>query len=807
MVEGNRDQSSKRPAGRAEHHDAMPADRIEYVSISQETRRRYLNYALSVITSRALPDVRDGLKPVQRRLLFAMHDSLRLTSDSRYVKCMKICGETTGNFHPHGDVACYEALARMAQNFSLRYPLVDGWGNFGSVMGLPPAAARYTEARLTALAEQLLSELRYQTVEHRPTYDAQHQEPVVLPARFPNLLVNGAQGIAVGMATSIPPHNLREVIDACVALIHDRGATTAHLMKHIRGPDFPLGGRVITSRKELRQIYEEGRGSIKVRAEWRHDRERRKEVADRVVITSIPYGVETNSLLAEIGAIIASRKLPQLVSCDNFTDEEQGLRLVLRLKNGSDADAVMAYLFKHTPLEQNFAYNATCLVPDEHDVAVPRRLSLPQILLAFLDFRFDVIKKRHEFLLAQLRKRIHILSGFRLVFDGLDRALKIIRSSNGKADAAARLMQAFPLDAEQTNAVLEMALYKISQLEIDEILKELKEKKQSAAEIEQILGSNRKLWKIVEQELVELAAKHGDDRRTTLGSSEEITQFDPEAYIIRENTNVVLTREGWVKRVGRLANVESTRVREGDDVLDVVPGSTLDHVVFFSSEGVAYSLRIDQVPASSGYGEPLAKHFRMGDGAAVVAAVTTDPRFTPADFKVKHEESPGPYLMVATARGQVLRVPLKPFRMASTKVGRKYCRLRPGDRVVHVELIRGASTIMLATASARVLHFAVAEVPVLSSAGKGVRGMRVAPDDQVLGAALLTNPRDCLRVLTTQEKELVFGQVKYEVASRGGKGVRAVHRSGFARVLRPPVALVDWSLHETADAAKKGESS
>jgi len=804
MVERQRDKPRQDPSAVPAAGNGAPSDRTEYVSISQETRRRYLNYALSVITARALPDVRDGLKPVQRRLLFAMYDGLRLSADSRYVKCMKICGETTGNYHPHGDVACYEALARMAQNFSLRYPLVDGWGNFGSVMGLPPAAARYTEARLTALAEHLMNELRYQTVEHRPTYDAQHQEPVVLPARFPNLLVNGAQGIAVGMATSIPPHNLREVIDACIALIHDRGASTATLMKHVRGPDFPLGGRVITSRKALREIYEEGRGSIKVRAEWRLDREKRKEVPDRVVITSVPFGVETNPLLAEIGAIIDSRKLPQLVSCDNFTDETQGLRLVLRLKNGSDAQAVMAYLFKHTPLEQNFAYNATCLVPDEHGVAVPRRLALPQMLLAFLDFRFDVVRKRHEFLLAQLRKRLHILQGLRLIFDGLDKALKIIRASQGKPDAAARLRQAFPLDDEQAHAVLDLALYRISQLEIDQILGELKEKRQAAAEIEQILGSNRRLWKIIEQELKELAEKHGDERRTALGSSEEITEFDPEAYIIKENTNVVLTREGWIKRVGRLASVESTRVREGDDVLEVVPGSTLDHVVFFSSEGVAYTMRIDQVPASSGYGEPLAKHFRLGDGAAVVAAVSTDPRFTPADFKVKGEESPGPFLLVATARGQVLRIPLRPFRQASTKVGRKYCRLRPGDRVVLVELVRDAATVMLATAQARVLHFAVTEVPVLSGAGKGVRGMRVAPDDSVLGGALLTSPRDCLRVVTTHDKELTFGQIKYEVASRGGKGVRAVHRSGFARVARPPIVLVDWSLHEIPEQARKG---
>lgn len=772
-------------------------DRTQYVSISHESRRRYLNYALSVITARALPDVRDGLKPVQRRLLYAMFESLRLTHDGRYAKCMKICGETTGNFHPHGDVACYEALVRMAQTFTLRYPLVDGWGNFGSVMGLPPAAARYTEAKLTQLAGELMSELRFETIPYRPTYDAQREEPVVLPARYPNLLVNGTQGIAVGMATSIPPHNLGEVIDACIHLIGDRQATVAQVMKYIKGPDFPLGGRIVTERKELRQTYEEGRGSIKVRAEWDFDKEKRKPVNDRLVITSIPYGVETGSLMSVIGEIVATRKLPQLLDCSDHTDNENGLRLVLKIKPGSDASAVMAYLYKHTALEQNFAYNSTCLVPDEKQALTPQRMNLVDMLLAFLDFRFDVVKRRFEYQLRQLKKRIHILNGFKIIFDGLDKALKIIRNSSGKADAARKLMAAFPLDAEQTNAILEMMLYKISQLEIDDILKELKEKKQQAAEIEAILASTKKLWRVVENELKEISEKYADKRRTALGSSEEVTEFNPEAYIVRENTNVVLTREGWIKRVGRLANVESTRVREGDEVLEVVPGSTLDHIVFFSSEGIAYTLRIDAVPASSGYGEPVAKHFRLGDGASFVAALTTDPRFTPVDEKVKGQEQPGPYLIVATASGQILRVPLSPFRATSTKAGRKYCKLQTGDKVVSVELQRDATSMFLASSQGRILHFAIEEVPVLSGAGKGVRGIRIADDDQVIGMTQLARPSDCLRVITTGDKELSFGQQKYEIASRGGKGIKTVQRTGFSKIIRPAIQLVDWSALES----------
>lgn len=785
------------PDGEATHAPRTAGnDRIEYVSISQETRKRYLNYALSVITSRALPDARDGLKPVQRRILYAMYGGLGLTADAKYIKCARICGDTCGKYHPHGDAACYEALVRMAQDFTLRNPLVAGWGNFGSIMGLPQAAARYTEARLTPLAEHLLNELRFETVDFRPTYDNSDQEPVVLPARFPNLLVNGTQGIAVGMATSIPPHNLREVIDACVHLIHDREASVAQLMRYVKGPDFPLGGRIITARHDLRLVYEEGRGSIKVRAEWQPDREKRKEVPDRIVVYSIPYGVETGPLLAEIGNIVASRKLPQLLDVSDHSDEAHGLRLVLKLKSSSDADAVMAYLYKHTALEQNFAYNSTALIPDEHGALVPRRLNLAEMLLCFLDFRFDTVRRRFEYLLSQLKRRIHILEGFKIVFDGLDKALKIIRASDGKQDAAVKLMKAFPLDEQQTMAILELQLYRISQLEIDDIVKELREKKQAAAEIEAILASNKKLWKVVETELNELSEKFSDKRRTTLGSADEIAEFDPEAYIVRENTNVVISREGWIKRVGRLTSLESTRIREGDEVLAVAPGSTLDHLVVFTSEGIAYTMRIDQVPSSSGYGEPLAKHFRMGDGAAVVAALATDRRFTPEDSKVKGEDSPAPFLMVATARGQVLRIPLSPFRAASTKVGRKFCRLAAGDKVVFVDLVRDATTMFLATAAARIIHFATADVPLLSGPGKGVRGIKVAADDQVLGAALLTQARDCLYVQTTAEKEMVFGQVKYEVTSRGGKGVRTSHRSGFAKIIRPPIELVDWTKFE-----------
>ncbi|RLS56885.1 MAG: DNA topoisomerase IV subunit A [Planctomycetota bacterium] len=770
-----------------------PHDKIQFVSISDETRRRYLNYAMSVIMSRALPDVRDGLKPVQRRILYAMYHDLGLTSDAKYTKCAKITGQTTGNYHPHGNVAVYEALVRMSQDFTLRVPLIDGQGNFGSIIGLPPAAERYTEAKLTKIADQLMYELRYETVEMRANYDATRQEPVVLPARFPNLLVNGASGIAVGMATNMPPHNLGEVIKAAVLLIDEPEASVAQVMAKLRGPDFPLGGRIVTDRKQLKEIYEEGRGSIKVRAEWATDKEKGREIPTRLVIQTIPYGVETGPLMASLGEIRDSRKLPQLVDIADESNDEHGLRIIIEIKSSDDADAVMAYLFKHTRLEDNFAYNATCLVPDEHGNLFPKRCGITEILQQFLKFRFVSVRKRFEYLLAQLERRIHILRGFAIVFDGLDKALKIIRGSDGKPDAAEKLMKAFPLDKEQTEAILELALYRISGLEIGRIRQELHEKETEAERIRKILASDKRLWGEVRKELEQLGDEMGNKRRTALGSSEEITEFDPQAYIVRENTHIVLSTEGWVRRVGKISTLDKLRMREGDQLLTVLPGSTLDNAIFFSSDGTAYTLPAEQIPASTGYGEPLSKHIRLSDGACLITALSTDSRFTPVDTEVDDQPGPAPYLLIVTASGQVMRLSLAAFRLPSTKAGRRYCRLIDKDKVVHVELVEDTDTVFLISRDARLIHFSINEVPILSGAGKGVRGIKLDEGDVLLGAQKMSRPSDTLKVLNENDKPLSFGQMKYTVTSRGGKGVKVAHRSTIQMIVKPDLVLPDWS--------------
>lgn len=788
------------------------AETIHPVPITQETRRRYLNYALSVITARAIPDVRDGLKPVQRRILYTMYHDLRLHFDGRPAKCARILGDVTGKYHPHGGDAAYEALVRLAQPWVMRVPLVHPQGNFGSVDGDAPAHYRYTEARLSDVADRLLAELSQDTVEMRPTYNNETEEPVYLPAQFPHLLVNGSAGIAVGLATNIPPHNLREVINAAILLIEDKNATTAELLNKVKGPDFPLGGKIVTDRATLRKIYEEGTGSIRVQGEWKVETHGKKQF---LVITSIPYGVDKGKLEEVMGAIIADKSLPQVYSLTNESNEKEGLRIALEIKPGSDPNLIMAYFYRHTPLQENFAYNMTCLVPGADGNPRPERIGLKAMLRHFLDFRLATVRRRFDYELRQLRRRIHILEGFRIVFNALDRAIKIIRESSGKPDAAEKLKAAFRLDDEQVTAILDAQLYKIAQMEIRKILDELREKRKQAEEIETLLASPKKLWGVIKDELNALAEKYGDRRRSRMATDEDVLEFDEEAYITKENANVVLTRDGWVKRVGKLASVEGTRVREGDEVIAVVPGSTLDHVIFFADDGTAYTMRINEVPATSGHGEPITKFFKLADQVKIVGAIPTDERFTPPDQPPTNGEAPGPYVLVVTAFGQVLRTPISPFRAASTKSGRRYVRLSEGDKVVMATMPREEKTIYLASRDGRVVHFAIDEINVLAGVGKGVMGIKLADDDVCLGGALMGGRFDKFVLETSGGRKMEFGRMKYEVTSRGGKGHEAVKRADFARVIPPPIELVDWDLiegkkpngngHKEKDGEKNGQ--
>ena len=769
----------------------MP-ESIQTVSIAKETHERYLRYALSVITSRALPDVRDGLKPVHRRILYTMYNDLHLDFDNRPTKCARIVGDVMGKYHPHGDNAIYDALVRMTQSWVMLVPLVHGQGNFGSVDEPRPAAYRYTEAKLTAAADHLLRELRQQTAEMRPSYNSETVEPVVLPAEFPNLLVNGSAGIAVGMATNIPPHNFGEVLRSCIALIDEPDITTARLMdKGVKGPDFPLGGKIVTDRTALRTIYEEGQGSIKIQAEWKDET---KGKTPQIIITSIPYNVDKGKLENDIGGIIESKKLPFLLGLTNETNEKEGLRVALDVKPGTNAELVMAYLYRHTALQQNFAFNMTCLVPTPDGNVKPEQLGLKAILQHFLDFRLSTVRKRFEYQLAQLKRRIHLLEGFRIIFDALDRAIKMIRESQGKQDAAEKLMKAFDIDDEQTAAILDAALYKIAQMEIKKILDELREKKREAKRISDILESEKELWRVIKEEFRAIEAKYAEKRRRTrMASEEDVLEFDEEKYIVRDNANVVLTHDGWIKRVGRLASVEGTRVREGDSVIAVVPGSTLDNVAFFADDGTAYTLRINEVPASSGYGEPIAKFFKIDDRVKIIAAATCDSRFVPTTVKPPAKTDPaGPYLLVVTSDGFASRLPFAAYREASTKAGRRYVRLGEGAKVVMVQVLEAEESLFLASREGHVIHFEINQINILSGVGKGVIGIKLDDNGVCLGGALVSNRHDALIVETSGGITKEFRRGAYPCVNRGGRGNEVVKRADLARVVPPAIELVDW---------------
>jgi DNA gyrase subunit A len=540
------------------------------VALHEAAQTRYLNYALSVITSRALPDVRDGLKPVQRRILFTMWQQ-NLTADAKHRKCAKVVGDVMGSYHPHGDAALYETLVRMAQPFSLRYPLVDGSGNFGSLDGDSAAAMRYTECRLARISDEILTEIDQGTVPFRPNYDGTKTEPVVLPSRIPNLLINGATGIAVGMATNIPPHNLGEVCTALVKLLDNPDLSSVQLCRYVKGPDFPTGGQMLNSPDELKQIYKTGSGAIRLRATWEEGPVTRG--SKTIYITSVPYTVNKATLVERIAEVALSRKLPPLVDVKDLSTED--VRIALELKRDADEKMVMAYLFRHTPLQTNFLVNLTCLIPTENpEVGRPERLDLHAMLWHFLHFRLDVVTKRLEHELDALKRRIHILEGFEKVFDALDDILKIVRKSEGKQDAAQQIMKRFALDAEQTDAILELKIYRLARLEILVIRKEAEEKRKRARQIGSLLRNEDSRWALVREEIEQLQKQYGDARRTTIASDEGEAEYTAEDFIVEEDNVVIVSRDGWVKRQTDVKDVAATRLREGDEVLAVLPGNT-----------------------------------------------------------------------------------------------------------------------------------------------------------------------------------------------------------------------------------------
>jgi DNA gyrase subunit A len=759
-----------------------PGGGTEGVALHEAAQTRYLNYALSVITSRALPDVRDGLKPVQRRILYTMWQQ-NLTADAKHRKCAKVVGDVMGNYHPHGDSALYETLVRMAQSFSLRYPLVDGSGNFGSLDGDSAAAMRYTECRLARISDEILTEIDQATVHFRPNYDGTRTEPVVLPSRIPNLLINGATGIAVGMATNIPPHNLIEVCTALVKLLDNPDLSSVQLARYIKGPDFPTGGQMLNSPDELKEIYKTGSGAIRLRATWEEGPVSR--TSKTIYITSIPYTVNKSTLVERIADVALSRKLPPLVDVKDISTED--VRISLELKKDSDEKMVMAYLFKHTPLQTSFVVNLTCLVPTDNnpEVGRPERLDLHQMLFYFLHFRLEVVTKRLMHELEALRKRVHILEGFEQVFDALDEILKIVRKSEGKADAAAQIITRFALDADQTDAILELKIYRLARLEILVIRKELEDKRRRTRQINTLLKDEGSRWDIVRVEIGEIQKKYGDPRRTVISSDEGESEYTAEDFIVEEDNVVVVSRDGWVKRQKEVKDVASTRVREGDVVMAVLPGSTRTSVVFLSNFGVAYSARIIDIPASTGYGEPIQRFFKLKDGERIVAAFSLDPRAVGDITTRKEGEAPPVHAVAVSSDGYSLRFSFEPFVEPSTRSGRRYGRVPDGAEFVGVARSTGKEILIAASREARAVLTKADEVNYLSGPGRGVILIKLAEGDRVLGFIASRGDRDLMIVETSRGAEQTISTTKYEITGRGGKGRELLQRGQFTRVIPP----------------------
>lgn len=781
------------------------AEDIQSVVLHETTQRRYLNYALSVIVSRALPDVRDGLKPVQRRILYAMYQNLGLTPDSKHRKSAAVVGEVMAKFHPHGDQSIYDAMVRLAQPFSLRYPMVDGQGNFGSMDGDGAAAMRYTEAKLQHIAVEVLSELKKDTVPVRQNYDGTLDEPVVLPAQIPNLLINGATGIAVGMATNIPPHHLGEVIDACVARIDDPSLSVEEIVdKYIPGPDFPGGAAILNSREELIDMYSTGSGPVEMRGRWEEEQDGKRQL---IVINAIPYGINKSALIQDIAGHIQAGKVPQLVDIRDESTEE--VRIVLELKRGANPDAAMSYLCRRTSLQTRFNVNLTCLVPvddardaldaDAHadELTTPKRLDLNSILQAFLDFRYGVTRRRLSFDLRQLERRIHILRGFAIIFNALDEAIRIIRASEGKADARDKLMARFELDYDQAEAILETKLYRLARLEIDTIMAELEEKERLAAGLRALLGDEDKLWDLIRGELLAIRDAYADRRLSPISGPVEDKTFSEEVYIVEEDAFCIVTRLGWFKRQKSYTELSAIRVRDGDEVGWVLPATTRHTLTLYTNHGKAYTLRVADIVQTTGHGEPIAARFEFEDGESIIYVSSSDPRCEPEVLDevragLVPSDPPPPWLVALSAAGRTLRVPAKNFADPSNRNGRIFMRLDDRfahDTVVDANLCGGHEIVSLITHQTFALLFPVREINILASSGKGVQAVRLGPNDRAIGFRLTTHKMDGIAVETDRGREEIIRPNKYSITSRGNRG-RQLSRTGtITAVIRPPIEI------------------
>ncbi|HEY3736715.1 MAG TPA: DNA gyrase subunit A, partial [Jatrophihabitans sp.] len=737
---------------------------IEDRGLEQEMRSSYLDYAMSVIVGRALPDVRDGLKPVHRRVLYSMHD-LGLQPTRSYRKCAYIVGEVMGKYHPHGDSAIYDTLVRMAQDFSLRYPLVDGQGNFGSIDEDPAAAMRYTEARMAKLATEMLRDIDADTVDFGPNYDESTQEPLVLPSRFPNLLVNGTSGIAVGMATNIPPHNLREVAAAVFAYIDDPEIDLDGLLKHIKGPDFPGGG--LMSREGIRLAYETGRGSIKVRA--RAHVEPLKGGKEAIVVTELPFTVKKlgeNGLVAKMAELVRNKKLEGISDIRDETDE-RGMRLVIELKRGGPpAKVVLNSLYKKTAMQSTFGANMVALVD-----GVPRTLKLLELIKFYVDHQREVVTRRTQYELRRAEARAHILEGLLIALDNLDAVIKLIRSSSDPDAARQGLMDQFELSREQAQAILDMRLQRLTALEADKVRAEHADLMERIGELREILGDEDRVMGLVKDELAEIVESYGDERRTELAAFEG--EVGIEDMIADQQMVISLTASGYVKRLPLATyrqqhrggvGVMGMNMKDDDYIAHLHISSTHDYLLFFTNRGKVYRTKVYELPEGSrnSKGSSLRNVLPLQEDERVMAVIPT------RDFKENR------YLVFATADGLVKKTEFLAYNTPLRADGIIAIKVRPGDELVQVRLTSGEDDILMVSHSGHAARFSEGLLRPMGRDTSGIKGMNVkGKDNRVLAMDIARNDTE-LFVVTENGygKRTVVSD--YPVKGRGTKGVLTI---------------------------------
>jgi DNA gyrase subunit A len=737
---------------------------VEDRGLEQEMRSSYLDYAMSVIVGRALPDVRDGLKPVHRRVLYSMHD-LGLQPTRSYRKCAFIVGEVMGKYHPHGDSAIYDTLVRMAQDFSLRYPLVDGQGNFGSIDEDPAAAMRYTEARMARLATEMLRDIDADTVDFGPNYDESTQEPLVLPSRFPNLLVNGTSGIAVGMATNIPPHNLREVSAAVMAYIDDPAVDLDGLMTHIKGPDFPGGG--LMSREGIRTAYETGRGSVKVRA--RAHVEPLKGGKDAIVVTELPFTVKKlgeNGLVAKIADLVRNKKLDGISDLRDETDE-RGMRLVIELKRGGPpAKVVLNNLYKKTAMQSTFGCNMVALVD-----GVPRTLSLLELIEHYVKHQREVVTRRTQYELRRAEARAHILEGLLVALDNLDAVIKLIRSSPDPDSARQGLMDQFELSREQSQAILDMRLQRLTALEADKVRAEHADLMERIGELREILGDEARVMGLVKDELAEIVESYGDERRTELAAFEG--EVGIEDMIADQQMVISLTASGYVKRLPLATyrqqhrggvGVMGMNMKDDDYIAHLHISSTHDYLLFFTNRGKVYRTKVYELPEGSrtSKGSSLRNVLPLAEDEKVMAVIPT------RDFKENR------YLVFATADGLVKKTEFLSYNTPLRADGIIAIKVRPGDELVQVRLTSGEDDILMVSHSGHASRFSEALLRPMGRDTSGIKGMNVAgKDNRVLAMDIARNDTE-LFVVTENGYGKRTPVADYPVKGRGTKGVLTI---------------------------------